>query len=107
MVAHSYRPAGVFARAMSALPPRAPPGMTTSEEPSWAMVTVTVRAGWARVVSVYVATYRLSRVAATRAASCPHGSVGAVTKGPLGVRSGSTGGAALQPARSLRDPATA
>src|SRR5579859_8121897 len=107
VVAHSYRPAGVLARAMSASPPRAPPGITTSQEPSAAMVTVTVRAGRPRTASVYAATYRLSCSAATRAASWPHGSAGPLGAGTLGVWSGSTGGVDVHPASSARHPSPA
>ena len=68
---------------------------------------MTVRAGRPRVLRVYAATYRLSRSAATRPASCPHASAGPVTAGPLGVWSGSTGGCVVHPARATRHPVTA
>src|SRR5690242_3703995 len=58
--AHWYSPAGVSATATSAVPPSAPPGTVTSHDPSAATVTATVRTGRPWLVSVYVATYRLS-----------------------------------------------
>src|SRR5436190_15238889 len=89
LVVQSNRPALVCATATSAVPPSAPPGITTSHEPSAAIVTLTVRAGRPGFCRLYVATNRLSRAAATRAASCPQGAVGAVgTAVADGVSSG-------------------
>src|SRR5205814_906610 len=107
LVVQSNRPALVCATATSAVPPSAPPGTTTSHEPSAAIVTLTVRAGRPGFCRLYVATNRLSRAAATRAASCPQGAVGAVgTAVADGVSSGRTGGCEVHPARAAQ-PSTA
>src|SRR2546430_17502537 len=54
--AHWYRPARVLAIATSAAPPRAPPGTMTSQDPSAAIVTVTVRAARPFETREYAAT---------------------------------------------------
>src|SRR5205823_4756019 len=71
-----------------------------------AIVTVTVRAARPRVCNVYPATKRLSRAAATRPASWPHGSVSVVGPGLPGVASGSTGGRDVQPDSAASRAAT-
>src|SRR5690348_17187604 len=80
--------------------------MATSHDPSAAIVTLTVRVGRPGFCTVYVATYRLSRAAATRAASWPHGSVGPVGTGAVvGVSSGRMGGWEVQDARTAQPTA--